>query len=287
MIELEFIGAAADRDRLEAPPAHAARRRCCSTAASSRAAAASRTSRTATLPIDGGALDAVVLSHAHIDHSGALPLLCQNGFDGPVYATPATRDLVRADAAGRGDDPGGRRAHIASADRARRARTRAGRAALRRRRRGAGCWAQIVGLPYHRRTDHRAGRRLHVPRRRARARQRDRGARHRGRRAGRRASPSPAISGRHHLPILRDPEVPSGVDCLITESTYGDRLHGPIERDSATRWPRSFDRTARARRQDRHSLVRARARAGDRLRAQAPAPRRSASRRCRSTWIRR
>jgi metallo-beta-lactamase family protein len=36
--------------------------------------------------------------------------------------------------------------------------------------------------------------------------------------------------GRHHLPILRDPEVPTGVDCLITESTYGDRLHEPIER---------------------------------------------------------
>ena len=35
--------------------------------------------------------------------------------------------------------------------------------------------------------------------------------------------------GRHHLPILRDPEVPSGVECLVTESTYGDRLHGPIE----------------------------------------------------------
>jgi metallo-beta-lactamase family protein len=34
--------------------------------------------------------------------------------------------------------------------------------------------------------------------------------------------------GRHHLPILRDPEVPDGVECLITESTYGDRLHGDV-----------------------------------------------------------
>src|SRR4051812_34543430 len=49
--------------------------------------------RTLALPVDTAALDAVVLSHAHIDHSGALPILCKHGYSGPVYATPATRDL--------------------------------------------------------------------------------------------------------------------------------------------------------------------------------------------------
>src|ERR1022692_745458 len=34
--------------------------------------------------------------------------------------------------------------------------------------------------------------------------------------------------GRHHLPILRDQQVPQGIDCLMSESTYGDRLHAPI-----------------------------------------------------------
>ncbi|MCA9611077.1 MAG: MBL fold metallo-hydrolase, partial [Myxococcales bacterium] len=36
--------------------------------------------------------------------------------------------------------------------------------------------------------------------------------------------------GRRHMPILRDPEIPGGAHFLITESTYGDREHAPIER---------------------------------------------------------
>jgi metallo-beta-lactamase family protein len=49
----------------------------------------------APFPVEPGSLDAVVLTHAHIDHSGALPLLYRSGFRGRAWCTPATADLAR------------------------------------------------------------------------------------------------------------------------------------------------------------------------------------------------
>src|SRR5678815_386037 len=46
-----------------------------------------------TVSFDASGLTALVLSHAHIDHSGRLPLLARHGFDKPIYVTPATHDL--------------------------------------------------------------------------------------------------------------------------------------------------------------------------------------------------
>ncbi|MCI0525392.1 MAG: MBL fold metallo-hydrolase [Acidobacteria bacterium] len=46
-------------------------------------------------PLNPASINAVILTHAHIDHTGYLPKFVHDGFDGPVYATPATVELAR------------------------------------------------------------------------------------------------------------------------------------------------------------------------------------------------
>lgn len=180
-------------------------------------------------PFDIPSVDALVLSHAHIDHSGNIPSLVRAGFTGPIYATPATYDLCAAmlqDSA-----------HIQAADAAyvNKKRARKGEppveplygpddvvASLR----------HFVAVAYGRPVliapgvlltfydaGHILGSALVVL-----------DIEERGRRTRLLFT---GDLGRKNLPILRDPQVVPEVDLLITESTYGARDHGTPEEAEA------------------------------------------------------
>ena len=183
--------------------------------------------RNANLGIDGvDRLDAVVLSHAHIDHSGALPVLAKQGFRGPIFTTPATKDLCGAmleDAA---------MIQASDARTINRAIERDGSdmepvEPLYTKEDVVQVLSQMTAVGYHRRTVVAPGIELtfldagHVL--------------------------GSAISildiedegetrrivftgdlGRKDVPILRDPELATGADLLMIESTYGDRDHDAI-----------------------------------------------------------
>jgi metallo-beta-lactamase family protein len=176
----------------------------------------------ANLQFDPRRIDAIILTHAHIDHSGRLPLLVARGFHGPIYATPATRDLsavMLLDAA-----------HIQEKDLEfleRRGKAGPASEPLYTRADAVAVQDLTIGLPYRRL--------LHL-RKNLSAEFTDAG--HILGSASldlRLSEPAPhrlvfsGDIGRTGLPIVRDPVPPEGpIDTLIVESTYADRVHESV-----------------------------------------------------------
>jgi metallo-beta-lactamase family protein len=174
------------------------------------------------LPYPPSKVGAVVLTHAHIDHSGWLPRLVRQGFNGPVFCTPPTRDLLRVllpDAA-----------HIQEEE-ARYANDK-------------GYSKHEVALPLFRAADARAALKLLEPVPFDEWHILHPGIRFCLHRQGhilgaaaveletkvsggdRKTVYFSGDVGRYGVPILREPEPYPGSDVLLLESTYGDRFHG-------------------------------------------------------------
>lgn len=180
----------------------------------------------ASMPVDPGTVDAVLLSHAHIDHSGLLPAFRKQGFRGPVWATHATRDLCGAMLR---DSAFIQEKDIEWVNR-------------RERRRGADRLEPLYGMedaeavldqfegvdygtPFHplpgleveyRDAGHILGSATMVLTVREGTRTVKLGF--------------TGDVGRANRPILRDPETMADCDYLITESTYGGEVHDPPDR---------------------------------------------------------
>lgn len=168
---------------------------------------------------DPASIDALVLSHAHIDHIGRVPLLVKRGFKGPVFAQAATCDLfpiMLLDAASLAEHSAERenREHAPGQPEAVPLYTAADVAAAQR---------QLHPLAYETDTEilpgvtvrlHEAGHILGSAMIELRA-----------------ADPAPRTLlftgdiGMRGTPILRDPAPPPQADLILMESTYGDRNH--------------------------------------------------------------
>lgn len=177
--------------------------------------------RNKTLPFSADDLHGVVLSHAHIDHCGTLPVLIRRGYRGRIYTTPATRDLCA----------------VMLMDSAKIQERDAKWLSKKHRHFFPPIYAEedvretmrrFVCIPYDMPFDLVPGIKVTF---------RDAGHvlgsamamvefEEQGQR---RTFLYSGDLGRENMPILRDPWVPECADVLMMESTYGDRDHDPIE----------------------------------------------------------
>jgi metallo-beta-lactamase family protein len=176
------------------------------------------------LPFEAASVDVMVLSHAHIDHSGNIPNLVKQGFKGKIVCTSATADLCRAMLLDSG--------HIQEEDveyvnRQRRKNGEPPVEPIYTREDAAESLHYFEGIEYEQPyqlfpgvtlTFYDAGHMLgsaivaldFLP--------------------GNKRLIYTGDLGRPQVPILRDPTILKAADVLIIESTYGNRIHAPIEK---------------------------------------------------------
>ncbi len=169
------------------------------------------------LPVDPAQIDAVILTHAHIDHSGYVPLLIKNGYTGPIYATPATTDLCKILLPDSGylHEEDARRANRLGYTRHRPA------LALYTRDDAMDSLDYFRDIPYG--TPHYISDDLHFSFSRA---GHIMGAAIVTIKAGNKTIQFSGDVGRPNDPLMEPPAILSGGDYLLIESTYGDRRHG-------------------------------------------------------------
>ena len=175
------------------------------------------------LPLAAGEIDCVLLTHAHIDHSGMIPRLAKEGFRGPIYATEATTklsEIMLLDSA-----------HIQESE------------AQWRNRKAQRAGGEIIE-PVYTVNDAQAALRLFRPCTYGPTYPILDGISISFQDAGHllgSASITVTVTedgstetllfsgdlGNVHRPLIRDPQMPVGADFVVIESTYGDRLHGP------------------------------------------------------------
>ena len=172
-----------------------------------------------TFRFDPATLTGVVVSHAHLDHTGNLPSLAAQGYRGSIHATPATADLARVMLPDSAFLMQREVEHVNRHPRGRPPRT-----PLYTMHAVEETLARFVTHDYHERwtlddgievTYYDAGHILGSALTTFEFRNGGRSFR----------LGMSGDLGRPHRPILRDPEVHPGVDALVMESTYGDRLH--------------------------------------------------------------
>jgi metallo-beta-lactamase family protein len=181
--------------------------------------------RNSHFPFAASSIDSVILSHAHMDHSGNLPTLVHNGFRGPIYTTPATIDL---DLAMLADS-----AHIQQSD--------AEFCNKRRAHRKSKGLDDRECAPLYTLDDAAHTYPLFTPVQLGERKEVSGALAYRTYDAGHLLGSTAMIIeadgvrlafsgdvGRVGIPIIRDPQPLDAADYLIMECTYGDRLHAPI-----------------------------------------------------------